>query len=185
MEDRDALDTRRKKLHALPRWHPAADSCRGRGISPAGAGLALTRRSDPHRAHLPVQEFRRGLRLCRACRGVGRGRGSSPRYLFRLGLRDGVAAHEEDQRAARERFHHGGKTRPHRRRLARTGSRHALRRVSRRSRISVSSTSSRGGGGGGAASFGASQRRRLTCRTSRKIANATMTKRSSALMNRP
>src|SRR5204863_205171 len=45
-------------------------------------------------------------------------RRAAPGHLLRLGLCDGLAAHEEDQRAARKRFHHGGEARPHRRRGA-------------------------------------------------------------------
>ena len=37
---------------------------------------------------------------------------ASSRYLLWLGLCDGVAAHQENQGSARERFHHRGEARP-------------------------------------------------------------------------
>src|SRR5205085_12293345 len=118
-EDRDGRATRRKKLHTLPRRRPAIEPRGSRGIPSAGAGMGLARRGDPHRAHLPLQEFRRGVLLYRTRRRTGRGGRPSPGHLLRLGLCDGLAAHEEDQRAARKRFYHGGEARPHRCRGAR------------------------------------------------------------------
>src|SRR5258708_35684270 len=53
-EDRDGLDTRRKKLHALPRPRPAAKPRDRRGGSPAGAGLALAGLGRPESADLSL-----------------------------------------------------------------------------------------------------------------------------------
>ena len=48
--------------------------------------------------------------VCRAA-GTRRDGGSSSRHQFRVGLRDGLATHQEDQGSARERLHHRGEAR--------------------------------------------------------------------------
>src|SRR6516165_3555526 len=109
----DALSTRRKKLHPLPRGRAAADTGGGRELWRPSAGLGVARRSQADRADLPFQEFPRGLRLRRARSRACGSRRTSPRDHVWLGLRHGLAAHQEDQGSARERLHHGGKARSH------------------------------------------------------------------------
>ena len=53
------------------------------------------------------KNFGEGFRIRRARGDARRSRGASPRHQLRLGLRDGFAANQENQRIARERFHHG------------------------------------------------------------------------------
>src|SRR5271168_4430302 len=69
----DAITTRRKKLHALPRRSAAANAGRGRRLPWASAGLGVARWSKADRANLPLPKFPRVFRLRgahgRACRG--------------------------------------------------------------------------------------------------------------------
>src|SRR5665213_2510227 len=69
------------------------------GVALQGARLDAVGARDATRAHLSLQEFPRGFRLCRARGGAGRDRKSPPGYRLWLGLRDDFAAHEENQGA--------------------------------------------------------------------------------------
>src|ERR1700730_6069431 len=75
--------------------------------------MGTRRRCAPHRTRVSIQELSRGAERRRsggcAC-GITR---SSSRHQFRLGLCEDLLAHKENQRIARERFHHGGAYRPH------------------------------------------------------------------------
>src|SRR6266478_7033214 len=120
-EKNDAGNTRRKKLHAVPRRHSPADAGGGCRLSRSSAGLGPARRREADRADLPFQKFPGGVCL-RGARGVTRRKRSAPsRDQLWLGLRNDLAADKKDQRAARERLHHGGQARPHRQREGRGG----------------------------------------------------------------
>src|SRR5437899_5152663 len=67
----------------------------------------------PHRAHISIPQFPGSACLRAASRRARRDRRPSPRYQLRLGSRDRLAEHQEDQGTARKRFHHGEQDRPH------------------------------------------------------------------------
>jgi hypothetical protein len=93
--------------------------CRG-GVPPLARDEALhfqkqapdwELRDDAHRIErtFRFRNFREALAFVQR---VG-DRRPSPRYQLRLGLRDRLAEHQEDQGTARERFYHGEQDRPH------------------------------------------------------------------------
>ena len=60
-----------------------------------------------------LKNFAEAFAFVERAAALAEAEGHHPDICFWLGLCDGVAAHQEDQRPARERFHHGGEARPH------------------------------------------------------------------------
>src|SRR3954454_5999522 len=67
--------------------------------------MGPARRGAPHRADVPLPQLRRGVRLRAPRRGSRGSRGPPSGRELRVGLRDDLAADQEDQRPARERLH--------------------------------------------------------------------------------
>jgi hypothetical protein len=98
-------------LHGPPRRCAAADRSTGRGVAGAVARTGARRRCTSDRANFPVSRLP-GSPDVRAEGRRSQKPKAIPEHKFRLGLCDGVFAHQEDQGVARERFHHGDKDRP-------------------------------------------------------------------------
>ena len=72
-----------------------------------------TLRDEAHRIErtFRFENFREALSFVQKVGELAEAEGHHPDISFRLGLCDGVAAHQEDQGSPRERLHHGGENR--------------------------------------------------------------------------